>query len=245
MNSLSLDLSKSRTGWALYFDGDIEELLETDGKWHTLAGWKITRRSHNWIAYDVEGGVRSVVFGSWVLGTEYTSRGGVFDCLKRRLAELHGIVPFQRVFAEEPITPQQLQGHTTIGTLRITLGLAAATEDFCHVFKASTEFPDGVRALQEVNIGHWRADFIGKIENDAAKAKARQARKAGDQRANATKTLKSLVMERCRQLGFAPRHDDEGDAIGILTYGMLISGETPPWLAEEVLRTPLTGSVGG
>lgn len=240
MSFLALDLSKTRTGWAICFDGDVEDLLDAPGAWPVLAGWKVTRQSNNWLAFDIDGGVRSVMFGNWALGTEYTSRGGVFDCLKRRLAELHAVVPFQRIFAEEPITPAQLQGHTTISTLRITLGLAAATEDFCHVYRATTEFPDGIRMLQEVNIGHWRAEFIGKVENNEAKAAARRARKAGDQRASATKALKSLVMERCKQLGFAPRYDDEGDAIGILTYGMLLSGETPPWIADEVLRPLLT-----
>lgn len=238
-NHLALDTSKTRTGWALCFDGDIRALFDAPGKWQTLAEFKITKASSNWQVYEVDGGFQSVVFGSWVLGTAYTTRGGVFDCLKRRLAALHAVIPFDRVYVEEPITPQQLQGHTTIGTLRITLGLAAATEDFCHVYRATGDFPDGVRSLQEINIGHWRADFIGKIENNEAKAKARRERKAGNERANATPVLKLLVMERCQQLGFKPRHNDEGDAIGILTYGVLLSGETPPYLADEVLRQPL------
>ena len=54
--------------------------------------------------------------------------------------------------------------------------------------------------------------------------------------------LKAATMERCRQLGMKPRNDDEADAIGILTYGLLLNGVTPPWIANEVLRPALGGA---
>lgn len=237
MNYLALDLSKSRTGFAIYFDGDVEELFDAPG-WQTLAKWRISKRSNSWAAYDLPtGGIASIMYGSWVLGTEYTTRGGVFDALQRHLADLHAIVPFEQVYVEEPITPGQLQGGTTVNTIRLAIGLASAAETFCHVFKQRTEFPDGVRGYHEINISAWRADFIGKIENQAAKAKAKHAGKS------ATDQLKRLVMERARQLGLPVRYNDESDAIGILTYGILLSGKTPPWIAEETLRPILTGSI--
>ena len=49
------------------------------------------------------------------------------------------------------------------------------------------------------------------------------------------------MIERCRQFGFTPRKNDEADAIGILTYAILLNGVTPPWLADETLRAPLLG----
>jgi hypothetical protein len=36
-----------------------------------------------------------------------------------------------------------------------------------------------------------------------------------------------------------PVNDDEADAIAILTYALGLSGITPPWLADEVLRPVL------
>lgn len=170
-------------------------------------------------------------YGHWVLGSEYTSRGGVFGKLHRNLADLYAVCPFEGVFVEEPINPSQLQGYTTIQTLRLAIGLSAHVESFVEAYPC--------RWLQEVNISNWRRDFIGQVENDAAKSAARRARKAGDGRASARGTLKDLTMARCRQLGFSPRKDDEADAIGILTYGLLTRSVTPPWLSDEVLRAPV------
>jgi hypothetical protein len=171
-------------------------------------------------------------YGHWVLGSEYTSRGGVFTKLHQNMSDLHRVVcPIEFLFVEEPISPAQLQGGTTINTLRIASGLAAHAESFAHAM--------GVRRIQEFNVSSWRGDFIGRVENAEAKARARRAKKAGDARASARADLKALTIERCRQLGMTPRKDDEADAIGILTYGLLISGVQPPWLATEVLRAPL------
>ncbi len=176
-------------------------------------------------------------FGSWQLGSEYTTNGGVFAKLAGNLTDLHGLMPFDGIIMETPIVPSQLQGNTTIHVIRLASGLAAMVQYFAHVFREHPEHP--VRFVDEVNVESWRPEYIGKFHNAEAKAEARRAKKAGDKRASARDTLKALTIARCRQLGLEPRNNDEGDAIGILTYGILSRGETPPWIANETLRTPL------
>lgn len=193
----------------------------------------LSKTSTGWCAWSE--GWEKPRYGHWVLGSEYTSRGGVFAKLHQNMMDLHTVIcPIEYLFAEEPINPAQLQGGTTINTLRLASGLSAHAESFAHAL--------GVRRFQEFNISSWRGDFIGKISSNEAKANARRAKKAGDQRASARGELKALTMERCRQLGLSPRKDDEADSIGILTYGLLVSGVTPPWLLEETLRAPLMGA---
>jgi hypothetical protein len=197
---LALDLSRTRTGWAVLRDGAAR-----------------------------------AEFGHWVLGTEWTSNGGVFAKLHQVMAELHQVMPFDSIYFEQPITPAHLQGYTTIQTLRLLGGLASHVESFGHAFRC--------RTVMDINVEHWRGEFIGADLVAEIKADVRRQKRAGDKRASGRKDLKWAVMERCRQLGFRPRYDDEADALGLLTYAILLRGETPPWLAEEVLRPPL--AVGG
>lgn len=200
MKALSLDLSKSSTGWA-WWNGSPESTAR---------------------------------FGSWTLGSDYTTNGQTFAKLQSCMVDLFEVMPFEWIFVEPPIVPAQLQGNTTIHTIRLATGLMAHVESFAHAYR-----PVGVRGILEVNVESWRPDFIGKIENAEAKAEARRAKKAGNARASARDTLKALTMARCRQLGFAPRKNDEADAIGILTYGLLAKSVTPPWIANETLRQPV------
>jgi len=202
LKTLSLDLSKTRTGWA-WWDG------------------------HSPVPR----------YGSWVLGSEYTTNGGVFAKLASCLAEHHQVMPFERIYVEPPIVPAQLQGNTTIQTIRLAIGLAATLEYFAHQYRTHDRYP--TRRPFEVNVETWRPEFIGRIANSDAKADARRRKKAGDERASARDTLKALTMQRCKQLGLNPRKNDEADAIGIMTYGLLYDQVTPPWCANEVLQQPL------
>ena len=170
-------------------------------------------------------------YGHWQLGSEYTSEGGVFAKLHQNMSDLYRVCRFEHIFAEEPIHPAQLTGATNIRTIRLCAGLAAHVHSFAHAM--------GCRSVLEFNVESWRPAFVGRIESDDAKRAARQAKKAGDARASARGALKSLTVGRCRQLGMDPRKDDEADAIGILTHGLLVSGITPPWLSDEVLMRPL------
>ena len=131
------------------------------------------------------------------------------------MSDLRAVMGFDHLYFEEPLRPEQLQGHTNIDTLRVLTGLAAHAESFAAAM--------GLATLQRVNLSSWRRDFIGP-----------------QKRGTARPTLKGLTMERCRQLGFSPRRDDEADALGILDYACTLRGIVPPWRAGEVLR-PMLG----
>lgn len=161
-------------------------------------------------------------YGHWVLGSEETLNGQVYEKLAEYLQEQHSVMNFQYVYAEKKINPDYLRGHTNIDTLTILCGIAEHLKYFCRVYRSTGSFPGGIRRLHEINVSSWRSDFIGKQKRGTKKA-----------------TLKALTMERCRQLGFRPRKEDEADALGLLTYAILSNGITPPWLADEVLRPPL------
>ncbi|MXP24833.1 hypothetical protein GRI39_02070 [Altererythrobacter indicus] len=183
MSYLSLDLSKRRSGWAIYRKGD--ERLRS---------------------------------GTWVLGSEYTTDGQTYLKLHQHLMDMHQLCPIEHVYLEKPIHPVNLTGHTNIDTLRILSGIAAHV----HSFGAAM----GFRSVTEINVSSWRRDFIGPQKRGTKKV-----------------TLKALTMERCRQLGFNPRYDDEADAIGILDFALDFHEHiTPPWRANEVLRPALGGA---
>lgn len=155
------------------------------------------------------------VYGHWVLGSEYASQGETFARLHEKMAELRGVVKFQNIYLEQPIHPASLTGQTNIDTLRVLSGLAAHV----HSFAAAV----GIRQIVEVNIATWRRHFLGKMP-----------------RATKTAQLKRMALERCRQIGFTPRFDDEAEAIGILDFALDFHEHvTPPWRAQEVLRPAL------
>lgn len=192
----------------------------------------LSKRSTGWAAWQP--GWDAPRFGQWVLGSEYTSDGQTFAKLHQRLSEVRQVVcRFDTVAMETPITPSQLQGFTTIQTIRLAIGLAAHAQSFAYAM--------GCRPVTEVNVASWRPDFIGKIEDQRVKSEVRRKRKAGDKKVSGRDELKYLTMLRCQQLGLSPRTNDEADAIGILTYCLLSNDITPPWLKDEVLRPLLVG----
>lgn len=175
-----------------------------------------------------EPGTDAPRYGHWVLGSEYTSRGAVYAKLHRCLSDHHKVLGFDRLYFEEPITPGQLQGGTTIQTISLLMGIASHIESFGAIRRC--------RMVKEVNVTSWRTDFLGRDAHQSIKRAAKAAQRS------ARDPLKAATMERCRQLGFAPKKNDEADALGILTYSILLDGVTPPWLANETLRAPLTGA---
>lgn len=188
-------------------------------------GLDLSKGSTGWALWDGESPAPR--YGHWSLGSEFSSDGRVFAKLHQCLAELHSLMPFEFIFAEEPINAANLAGNTSIDTLRLASGLSAHVHSFKHAYS--------LRQILEFNVSSWRPPFIGRIHSDDAKREARIAKKAGNKRASARNALKSLTIARCKQLGFTPRTDDEADAIGILTHGCLVRGVTPPWLSDEVL----------
>lgn len=162
-----------------------------------------------------EHGSDTARFGSWVLGSEFTPDGGTYCKLHRQLADLRRLVQFEHLFFEEPLHPAKLQGHTNIDSLRVLSGLAAHAQSYGEAV--------GLRTVRGVNLSSWRVPFIG-------------SQKRGTVRAD----LKSMTMERCRQLGFKPRNDDEADALGLLDYAITALGFTPPWRMTNALLPPLS-----
>lgn len=199
-----------------------------------FAAFDLSKSSTGWAVW--ERGWEKPRYGSVQLGSEYTSRGQVFIKLHTVMMDLHTtLTPFEFLFMEAPINHMMVnkggRSTTTADNVRLALGLAAHCESFGHAV--------GSRRIIEYTPDSWRPDYIGRIESSAAKAEASRAKRAGDSKASARGTLKALTIARCRQLGLNPKNDDEADACGILTYGILSSGVQPPWLNDEVLRTPL------
>lgn len=186
----------------------------------------LSKRSTGYALWDR--GWEKPIFGHWQLGSEYTSDGQTFTKLHRCMGDLFKIAAFEFLYYEEPITPAQLQGFTTIQTINLAVGLAAHAQSFGHAKRC--------RIIKAVNIETWRKYFIGTDLSNEAKAVARRKRKAGDNKASARDALKGLTIARCNQLGFDPRKDDEADAIGILDYALELNGIVPPWRSDEVLR---------
>lgn len=191
-------------------------LAEACSGWHVLMrslGLDISKHSTGWACWGPDD--EKLAFGWWRLGSEFTSRGAVFANLHARMSEVQDTYgQIDAVFFEEAIDVRALSGHTNIDTIKVLGGLNAHAESWgCAM---------GCRIVQGVNQSRWRRDFIGPIRRGTKRA-----------------TLKEMAMARCRQLGFRTYVDDEADAIGILTYGLLSIQITPYWIADEVLRAEL------
>lgn len=156
------------------------------------------------------------IYGSFRLGSEYTTIGGTCAALHRELTAIHRLTPVEWGFIEKPLTAAQLHGNTNADALFILAGIAAHAHSFAYAKGWS-----GQRVI-EVNIATWRRHFIGPMK-----------------RGTKSKALKDYTGQRCRQLGWSPRNDDEADALGILDYALHSRSITPPWAANEVLRAPL------
>jgi hypothetical protein len=172
----------------------------------------LSKRSTGWAVWT--GASERPQYGHWQLGSEFTSDGQTYAKLHQNLSELRMLARFDALYYEQPLNQAALTGHTNVDTLRVLTGLAAHAESFGYAL--------GLRIVKSVNIASWRKDFIG-------------SQKRGTKR----QTLKDVTIERCRQLGFNPRRDDEADAIGILDYACSLNGIIPPWREHEVLRPAL------
>jgi hypothetical protein len=161
------------------------------------------------------------VFGSFGLGDEYSPPGKVFAKLHGELSDLHRATGFVAVRYEQPADPQHFARTTAFEVPFLLIGLAAHVNSFCAAL--------GIRRCDWTPAATWRRHFIGPM-------------KRGTKRMD----LKDFVMQRCRDLGMAPRNDDEADAIGLLDYDLHIAGIQPPWRMETVLTPELVaGGVRG
>lgn len=172
----------------------------------------LSKRSTGW-AYYGQGG-NTAQHGVWTrLGSEYTSRGGLFYNLYKTLLEHRQVMPFDMIYAEQPVNLIPNSVATTAENVWIAVGMAATVELFAHSF--------GV-PLNWIHQARWRREFLGRMP-----------------RAVKSSQLKDYAMERARQLGFRPQRHDDAEAIGILTYALQIERQPCPWVADEVLRQAL------
>jgi hypothetical protein len=194
-----------------------------------FAAFDLSKTSTGWALWQI--GWAKPQYGHFQVGSEYTKRGQCCIKLHQELEALHGIVtPFDVIFVEAPIN-YMMKGKNRDGTsktsaknIRLTLALAGHLESFA--------FAVGAPEPIEYSPDAWRYGFCGRDEVSLIKREVKDAQRSGRD------PLKAAVMARCRVLGLDPKNHDEGDAIGVLTHGLLDSGIQPPWLASEVLRTP-------
>lgn len=163
----------------------------------------LSKRSTGWACWKE--GWQAPRFGSWALGSEFTSTGKAFVNLHKNMGALMQMTgPFDTVTYEEPLLLGPAAGNTSAETQLLLIGLMAHVESFCAA--------KGIRRVQYVNQSSWRKHFIGSM-------------KRGTKRTD----LKALVMERCREHGWLPRKDDEADALGVLDYWLHSLKIETPW----------------
>jgi hypothetical protein len=179
MRILSLDLSKNRTGWACFSEGDS-----------------------------------APTYGSWVLGSSFSSNGKVFCKLHQNMSQLNSLGKIDCVFYEDAINILPGAKNTNVHAIKLAAGLIAHADSWGEAM--------GCRIVHPVNMKSWRRQFFGNIG-----------------RGHVRKELKDYAIERCLQLGFKPRNDDEADALGILDYSCEYMKIMPPWRADEVMRPAL------
>lgn len=171
----------------------------------------LSKRRTGWAQYRV--GWEKPIYGSFQLGSEYTTIGGTCAALHRELSAIHKLTPVEWCWIEKPLTAAQIKGNTNAEVLFTLAAIAAHAHSFAYAMGWAGQ------GCREVNIASWRRHFIG-------------SQKRGTKRV----TLKELTIERCRHFGWSPRGDDEADALGILDYALHSRSITPPWRQNETLQ---------
>ena len=157
---------------------------------------------------------RPVVISKKLGEPSLTTPGRVFARLHHMMSDMWITMGgFDVIYVEKPLDVSVMAKAQNFEAPYLLYGLAAHAASFAEA--------KGAR-LHLAHLNSWRAAFIGK-------------QKRGTKR----QTLKDLTIERCRQLGFTPRNDDEADAIGLLDWACDVERISPPWRADEVLRPPL------
>lgn len=213
MTFLALDVSASSTGWAVTLPGDIRQRFTRPDWVEVLDKLRLSATSSNWRYYpDAD---LSLAHGAWKLKSEWSKEGEPHAKLHKNLAVLHRFSGFEHIIYEQALTPEQ-RGGASNPSNDILLELIGHVKSFYCVKRC--------RTIIGIHRASWQKDFIGR-------------QKRGTKRA----TLLDLIEQRARQLGFSFKKNDEAAAIGLLTYGMVTRGITPPWLSNETLR-PILGA---
>ena len=195
-------------------EGDIRQKF-TAPEWPNFAEHLgLTATSSNWRVFD--DGASSIAHGAWRLKSEWTREGEPHATLHKRLAVLHKATGFQHILFERALSPEQRGGASNEAN-DILVELIGHVKSFHFAYR--------LRTLLGIHRASWQKEFIG-------------SQKRGTKR----QTITDLYELRAQQLGFRFRKVDEAAAIGILTYGLLTRGITPPWIAQETLRPMLVGA---
>lgn len=171
----------------------------------------LSKRAAGWARWRT--GQPHPAFGTWTLGSAYTSMGRTFVALHRHLHDQFTIGKPDLVVYEEPLLLGPAAGNTTADTQKVLIGLAAHCESYCDA--------KGTRCFA-VNMSTWRRMFIGSM-------------KRGTER----RQLKDYVIARCRELGLKPDDDNQADAIGILAHTLQMEGIDAPWAVNRLETTAL------
>lgn len=167
----------------------------------------LSKSSTGWALWD--GVSDKAQHGTRELGSSLTDPGTVFARVHGLMNDLHMITPFERVYIEKPLDPVLMAKINNFDTPFLLYGLASHAYSFCAAKR--------IRVFQMVHQATWRKHFIGSMRIGTKKV-----------------DLKRMAMERCRQLGFNVRKDDEADALGILDYAISLDGKMPPWRANAL-----------
>lgn len=214
MNFAAFDVSASSTGWAVVMPGDIRERFSAPNWVDVLDKLKLGATTSNWRFYpDAD---VSLAHGAWRLKSEWSREGEPHAQLHKNLSVLHKFSGFEHILYERALTPEQRGGASNPAN-DILLELIGHVKSFYAVRRC--------RTILGIHRASWQKEFVGR-------------QKRGTKRA----TILELIQLRARQLGFTFRKDDEAAAIGLLTYGLLTRGITPPWIANETLRPILEGA---
>lgn len=157
-------------------------------------------------------GDAKVLSGAWVLGSEMTSVGGVFQKLHQHMSDIAALGAIDAVYYEEPLHLKINVKKSHARAHMLAVGLAAHAESWCYC--------NDIRA-RPTDMAHWRAHFLKGMQ----RPKNYDGSKIDD-------ALKIMAQERCRSLGFRPRSYDESEAIGVLSFALDEKQIAPPWRAE-------------
>jgi hypothetical protein len=180
-----------------------------------VLGLDLSKRSCGWATWG-DGDARAYS-GTWILGSEYTSRGKTYAKLHQQLTDLHRTGAIDAIFYEEALNPGQMQGHTNIDSLRVLNGLVAQEESRGEAM--------GCSVVKAVHQATWRRLFLGKLP---------VGMRSND--------LKDMAMKQARRLGFHPSKHDQAEAIGILDYGCEQLGLSPPWRVQTGMLAQMAGA---
>jgi hypothetical protein len=129
--------------------------------------------------------------GSVRFAREGASLGAIYSGCRQWLSDFVAAEPDVRLIVfEAPMAPGHMAGFTTAHIIRVLIGLCAVVEEFGHSHRFD---------MREARVFDVREHFLG-----SNRIKRKEA--------------KSLTIEACNQLGWAPCDDNAADALALWHY---------------------------